>query len=128
MSNTLAAAADAFYAAANQLLAGDPDAFTAIWSDRDDISHLGPTGAARTGRAAVLEQFARESAMGFRGTLVADERRFVESTDMGYLVCIERTSGMTEAGEAIRSDIRATTVFRKENGHWRAVHHHTDRF
>jgi ketosteroid isomerase-like protein len=73
--------------------------------------------------------------MGFRGTLVADDRRLLESTEMGYLVCMERTSGKTQAGEAPRSDIRAlrsdsraTTIFRKENGHWRAVHHHTDRF
>jgi ketosteroid isomerase-like protein len=66
--------------------------------------------------------------MGFRGTLVADDRRFLESTEMGYLVCMERTSGKTQAGEAPRSDIRATRIFGKENGHWRAVHHHTDRF
>jgi len=59
---------------------------------------------------------------------VADARRTVEGDGMGYLVCIERTSGMTQAGEAIRSDIRATTIFRREDGHWRAVHHHTDRF
>jgi hypothetical protein len=45
--------------------------------------------------------------MGFRGTLVADDRRFLESTEMGYLVCMERTSGMAQAGEALRSDIRA---------------------
>ena len=80
------------------------------------------------GRKAVMEQFAKESTMGFRGTLVADERRFMETPDIGYLVCMERTSGMTQAGEAIQSDIRATTVFRKEAGHWRVVHHHTDRF
>ena len=59
---------------------------------------------------------------------MADERRFVESPEMGVLVCVERTSGMTQAGEAIQSDIRSTTVFRKEAGHWRVVHHHTDRF
>ena len=35
---------------------------------------------------------------------------------------------MTKAGEAIKSDIRATTIFRKELGQWRVVHHHTDRF
>ena len=77
---------------------------------------------------AVMEQFARESAMGFQGTLVADERRLVESAEMGYLVCVERTRGMSQAGDAIQADIRATTVFRKEDGQWRAVHHHTDRF
>jgi ketosteroid isomerase-like protein len=128
MPTTLADAADAFYAAGNRLLEGDATAFAAIWSERDDISHLGPTGDLCIGRRAVMEQFAKESAMGFKGTLVADERRFVESTEMGYLVCMERTSGMTQAGETIQSDIRSTTVFRKEDGHWRVVHHHTDRF
>jgi ketosteroid isomerase-like protein len=128
MPTTLAEAADAFYAAGNQLLAGDRAPFAAIWSEADDISHLGPTGALCTGRLAVMEQFDRESAMGFKGTLVADDRRFVESAEMGYLVCMERTTGMSRAGEAIKTDIRATTIFRKEQGHWRAVHHHTDRF
>jgi hypothetical protein len=46
----------------------------------------------------------------------------------GLLVCIERTSGMTREGVALKLDIRSTTVFRKEKGHWRVVHHHTDRF
>jgi ketosteroid isomerase-like protein len=35
---------------------------------------------------------------------------------------------LCQAGEAIRKDIRATTIFRKEAGEWRVVHHHTDRF
>ena len=128
MPATLEAAADAFYAAGNRLLAGDPSAFSEIWSDADDISHLGPTGVTCTGRQAVMEQFAKEAAMGFAGTLVADDRRYVETAEMGLLVCTERTSGMTRDGEVLKLDIRSTTLFRKENGHWRAVHHHTDRF
>ena len=128
MPTTLDQAADAFYAAGNRLLAGDPSAFSEIWSDADDISHWGPTGALCNGRQAVMEEFAKESAMGFAGTLVADDRRYVETAEMGLLVCIERTSGMTREGVALKLDIRSTTVFRKEMGHWRAVHHHTDRF
>jgi len=127
MSTTLEDAADAFYAAGNRLLAGDPSAFSEIWSDADDISHLGPTGALCTGRQAVMEEFAKEAAMGFAGILVADDRRYVESPEMGLLVCIERTNGMTREGVALKLDIRSTTVFRKEKGHWRAIHHHTDR-
>lgn len=128
MTATLQEAAEAFYAAGNRLLAGDPSAFDAIWSQADDISHLGPTGVITIGRDAVMQQFAREAAMGFAGTLRADDRHFVETPEMGLLICVERTSGMTQAGEAIAHDIRSTTVFRKENGHWRVVHHHTDRF
>jgi ketosteroid isomerase-like protein len=127
MNSSLEAAADAFYAAGNRL-AGDPSAFDAIWSEGDDISHLGPTGAICIGRRAVFEQFAREAAMGFAGTLVADERRTVETAEMGLLSCIERTSGMTRDGEELKLDIRSTTVFRRENGYWKVVHHHTDRF
>ena len=128
MSTSLQDAADAFYAAGNQLLAGDPLAFEALWSEADDISHLGPLGAICTGRAAVMAEFAKESVMGFEGTLVADERRFVETPEMGLLVCIERTRGMSKAGVAITTDIRATTIYRKEGGQWRVLHHHTDRF
>jgi hypothetical protein len=57
-----------------------------------------------------LKEFAKEAAMGFEGTLRADDRQSVESPDMGYLICVERTRGMTKAGE------------------WRVVPHHTDRF
>ena len=128
MATTLPEAADLFYAAGNLLLAGDCAPFAEIWSEGDDISHLGPTGNLCIGHKAVFEQFTKESAMGFEGTLVADDRRCVESPDMGYLVCMERTCGMTQAGAEIRTDIRATTVFRKEAGHWRVVHHHTDTF
>ncbi|MFZ0407172.1 MAG: nuclear transport factor 2 family protein [Cyanobium sp.] len=128
MALSLPEAADAFYAAGNQMLAGDLSGFEAIWSDSDDISHLGPTGARRTGRREVMDQFAREATMGFEGILRADERQFVETPEMGYMVCVERTNGMTKAGQAISLDIRATTIFRKEAGEWRVVHHHTDRF
>ena len=75
-----------------------------------------------------MEEFAKESAMGFAGTLVADDRRYVETAEMGLPACIERTSGMSQAGEPIAVDIRSITIFRKEDGDWRAVHHHTDRF
>lgn len=75
MSASLGQAADAFHAAANRLLAGDAEAFSSIWSEADDISHLGPTGERRTGRKAVMEGFARESRMGFAGTLNGEASR-----------------------------------------------------
>ncbi len=60
-----------------------------------------PPATSALGHTAVGEQFTKESATGFEGTLVADDRRFVESPAMGHLVCMERTSGMTQAGEEI---------------------------
>ena len=55
MASTLPDAADAFYSAGNQMLAGDRSGFEAICSEADHISHLGPIGApARSGRLRTL--------------------------------------------------------------------------
>jgi len=40
---------------------------------------------------------------------------------------MERSSGMTLAGEPIEKDILATMILRGEDGDRRVVHHHTDR-
>lgn len=74
-----------------------------------------------------MEGFARESPMGFTGPSQGQERRCVESAEMGSVVCMERSSGMTLAGEPIEKDILATMILRGEDGDRRVVHHHTDR-
>ena len=66
--------------------------------------------------------------MGLEVILRADDRLFVGSPEMVYLICVERTSGMIKAGESIMVDIRTTRIFRKEASQWRVVHHHADRF
>jgi ketosteroid isomerase-like protein len=128
MASSLQDAVDAFYRAANQNLSGDTAGLHSIWSDADDISDMGPTGAMRRGRKAVIEQFATESVMGFDGTVEMVDRTIVETADMGYVVCREQAPGATLNGQPIALDLRSTTIFRRENGHWRLVHHHTDRF
>ena len=128
LPTTLADAIDAHYIAGNAMLRGDLSGFAALWSESDDITHMGPMGDIVKGREAVMKQFEKESGMGFKGTLTSDDHHIVQLTpDVGYVVCIERTRGITKDGEAITVDIRATTVFRKEQGFWRAILHSTDR-
>ena len=107
---------------------GDISGLESIWSAADDITDMGPTGAIHRGRLAVIEEFAKESAMGFGGSLVAVDRHIVETPEMGYVVCREQGATAPIKGEAIDVDIRSTTIFRREAGHWQVVHHHTDRF
>jgi len=37
---------------------------------------------------------------------------------MGFVVCVERISGISQAGEPITVEIRSTTIFRNEEGCW----------
>ena len=128
MASTLQDAVDAFYAAGNLMFNGDISGMEAIWSAADDLTDMGPTGAIHRGRQAVMAEFAKESEMGFRGTLVAVDRQIVETPELGYVVCREQGAIAPIDGESIPVDIRSTTIFRQEAGHWRVVHHHTDRF
>ena len=35
-------------------------------------------------------------------------------------------AGLTAAGKPVKVSHRATNVFRREEGQWRLIHHHTD--
>ena len=125
MTSSLQEAVDGFYAACNQLLSGDPSRMPEIWSDSDDITHLGPTGEIHRGRQAVMAQMARESAQ-FKGSYAALDPHIVATADMAYVVCTERSEGMDLNGQQITVNVCATTIFRKQEGHWFVVHNHTD--
>ena len=49
------------------------------------------------------------------------------SGDLAYLVAIERISASAH-GEPTSYALRATTIFGREAGVWRAVHRHGDRY
>ena len=125
MTSSLQEAVHTFYAACNQLLSGDPAKMNQIWSDSDDITHLGPTGEIYRGRQAIMEQMAKESGE-FKGSFAAIDPHIVATADMGYVVCTERSEGMDRNGQQISVNVRATTIFRKQGGHWFVVHNHTD--
>ena len=50
----------------------------------------------------------------------------VATPDMAYVVCTERREGMDLNGQPITINVRATTIFRKQEGHWFVVQNHTD--
>ncbi|MFI7544676.1 nuclear transport factor 2 family protein [Actinoplanes sp. NPDC049599] len=47
--------------------------------------------------------------------------------DLGYLVAIERITAVAH-GSPATYELRATTVVRREEGVWRVVHRHGDRY
>jgi ketosteroid isomerase-like protein len=48
------------------------------------------------------------------------------SGDLGYVVGIEHTTASVGGAPAQAYELRVTTIFRRENGGWRAVHRHAD--
>ena len=108
---------------------GDPEPMKALCSHRDDISQCGFWGGVETGWAEVGPRWDWVAAQFTPGPgEVTSETAFLTvAGEMAYGVFIERwwgqLAGRPEPGEIM---IRATLIFRREGGEWKAVHRHGD--
>ena len=120
------AANDQFYAALNAMFTGELAPMNAIWSHSDDISNQGPFGARMDGWEAVGAQFKKEAAMKLGGLITCKNLIVHAGRDIAYTVCVEIGENMSAAGKPVEVSHRATNIFRREEGQWRLIHHHTD--
>jgi ketosteroid isomerase-like protein len=120
-------ASDQFYAALNQMLAtGDAGAVTAVWSGGQAGSTMHPIGGREVGRDQVLTTWNQAGPAFSEGKASADDVVVIPlSDDVAYTVGTERFEGKV-GGETISGEWRATNIYRREDGSWKIVHHHTD--
>ena len=104
---------------------GDAAPRRAVWSDREPVSVFGAWKTA-AGRRDVEELFGRlettfSGCASYRHELVAAD----VVGDMAYTVGYEHTEATVD-GEQRRYTLRATQVYRREDGGWKVVHRHAD--
>lgn len=105
---------------------GDPEPRIALWSQRDPVTLLGAWVPVRSGWSDLEPVF---RALADRFSDVIDYRMELIACqsigDMGYTVAIEH-SALKIDGEVRRYKLRATHVWRREDGEWKIVHRHGD--
>ncbi|HKF35456.1 MAG TPA: nuclear transport factor 2 family protein [Ktedonobacteraceae bacterium] len=106
---------------------GDPEPRLAIWSPRDPVTVLGAMRSA-SGWDEVSQLFRS------LGTHFSDctSSRFElvaagVSGDLAYTVGYEHTSVSWDGVPLEPYILRATHIYRRENGEWKIVHRHADR-
>lgn len=108
---------------------GDPEPMKALCSHRDAISQCGFWGGAERGWEEVSERWdwvASQFVPG-PGVFTSDTVFLTATGDMAYGVFIERWWGQLKSWpEPTENLIRATLIFRREDGIWKAVHRHGD--
>ncbi|MEU4157248.1 nuclear transport factor 2 family protein [Actinoplanes sp. NPDC026670] len=104
---------------------GDAEPRGELWSHRDPVTLFGAE-ANRTGWAEVAPTF-DWIATRFSGCLSLEHEVVAAGADgdLAYLVTIERITAVAN-GAPVTYALRATTIFRREDGVWRAVHRHGD--
>jgi ketosteroid isomerase-like protein len=113
------------HVALGQHTGGNPRPYLELWSHADDVSLMGGVGGHQVGIAAVTELLtAAARTLNYTtwnaDTLVAD---FGETR--GFTVELEHLTREVD-GETEEMSLRATTVYRREDGAWRVVHRHGD--
>jgi ketosteroid isomerase-like protein len=102
---------------------GDAQPRREIWSSREPVTVLGALNSA-TGRAEVDDLFTWmegtfSGCTSFRYEIVAAE----VMGDMAYTAGYEHTEAIVN-GEQRSYSLRATQVYRREDGEWKVVHRH----
>lgn len=117
--------------AQTRFINGDPSLWKQYSSQRDDVTILGGFGGyGEKGWSAVGERYDWASSQYKPGgaTMKVEYLNIGVSGDLGYTVAIERQQGarVRDQAAAAQRALRATQVFRKEEGAWKLVHRHAD--
>jgi ketosteroid isomerase-like protein len=117
-----------YHAAALDFLNGDPEPYTALFSQREDVTVANPFGPVARGWPQVLDTIRRAAAHYRDGEVVGFENVAKHVTPrLAYVVEVERFRVRVGGGEdRVAVVLRSTSVFRPEGGVWRIVHRHAD--
>jgi ketosteroid isomerase-like protein len=115
-----------FYQGLNAMFTGDASPMEQIWSHADDVTYMGPAGGFELGWEQVQATWEAQAALKLGGEIVVDELRAVVGRDLAIVHCRESGNNLDAQGRSQQVSIRATNVFRKENGEWKMIGHHTD--
>src|SRR3712207_1661811 len=128
-ADTLQPFLDQLHEALTAVANGDPEPMKALCSHTDAISQCGFWGVVEHGWAEVSERWDLVAAQFVPGAgEVTSDTAFLTATgDTAYGVFIECWRGrFASRPEPTELMIRATLIFRREDGIWKAVHRHGD--
>lgn len=118
-------ASSQFYSALNQMTNGNAQALSDIWSHSSSVTTQHPIGGRQVGWDEVQQAWQQVAGVASDGKVELKNQFINASGDTAYETGIEDAS-FKIAGEKVGGQIRVTNIYRKENGNWKIIHHHTD--
>jgi len=106
---------------------GDAEPNNTLWSTTDPVSLFAARGLSGIGTEDVTETF-RFVASWFSDVRSYEWELLISdvSGDMAYTVAIERYTASRGGQPPAPTELRVTHIYRREGGHWHAVHRHAD--
>ncbi|HUG13961.1 MAG TPA: nuclear transport factor 2 family protein [Thermomicrobiales bacterium] len=104
---------------------GDASLMSAIWAHNKDVTALHPIGERNEGWGETRSTFEQVGSIASGGQIRLRGQLIQVGTDLAYEVGTEEGE-ITLAGERVSISHRVTNVYRRGDGAWKMVHHHTD--
>ena len=117
-----------YYRAQREFLKGNPESVKNLFSRREDVTLANPYGPPVRGWDEVAKTIEHAASLRSDGTFIGWQivAQHV-SAELAYVVQIERAEAKIGAREDITPfAVRATMIFRAEEGEWKVVHRHAD--
>ena len=114
-----------FYSALNRMADGDGSEMSRAWSHSETVTAMHPIGGEQVGWDAVTGACAGVAELASGGHVEIADQEIHTGEDLAYELGTER-GNMKLAGESIAIEQRVTNIYRREEGQWKLVHHHTD--
>jgi ketosteroid isomerase-like protein len=117
-----------YHLASGEFLKGNPGPVKELWSQREDVSLANPYSPPVRGWDKVAKTIEHASSSRRDGEFLGSEdiARYV-TAELAYVVAIERAKAKIGASEEITPyAVRATMIFRPEDGTWKVAHRHAD--
>ena len=107
------------------MLNGDAKPLTDVWSHDKSVTTMHPIGGRQVGWDKVQELFKQVAGISSEGQVKLDEQILQVTGDVAYEVGTEHGK-VKFNGKPYPIEHRVTNLYRRENGAWKIVHHHTD--
>jgi ketosteroid isomerase-like protein len=109
-------AAAQFYKALNTMFTGDLEPMKEVWSHTEDVTYMGPGGGFQVGWRQVLANWEAQAALKLGGKVEPVDMRITVGRDLAITHNCEKGENEGRDGKALPVLIRATNIFRKEQG------------
>ena len=111
--------------ALRQHTSGNPRPYLDLWSDADDVSLMGGVGGHQVGLDQVTQLLTAAAKTLNYETWDAENLATGFNETLGFTVELERLTRHVN-GKLEEMSLRATSVYRREDGAWKVIHRHGD--
>ena len=119
-------ALDGFYASLNAMFKGDATAAKGVWSHSDDVAYMGADGGFQVGWEEMYIDWVRQANLKIGGKVEVSDVHINVGRDIAVTHQLVRSVDNKADSVNKHASLRASSVFRKEDGKWKMIGHHVD--